>query len=109
MISNKEYSKLVKKYSHNSPIIKDCFNAFWIGGLICAIGQGFQNLYEYLGMNKDNAGTLVSITLIFLGYLQLLLAGTTTLQKSVVQVHLYLLPVLQTLLPLLLLNLKVKV
>ena len=69
MISNKEYSKLVKKYSHNSPIIKDCFNAFWIGGLICAIGQGFQNLYEYLGMNKDNAGTLVSITLIFLGIL----------------------------------------
>lgn len=69
MISNKEYSKLVKKYSHNSPIIKDCFNSFWIGGLICAIGQGFQNLYEYLGMNKDNAGTLVSITLIFLGIL----------------------------------------
>lgn len=69
MISNKEYSKLVKKYSHNSPIIKDCFNAFWLGGLICAIGQGFQNLYEYLGMNKDNAGTLVSITLIFLGIL----------------------------------------
>lgn len=69
MISNKEYSKLVKKYSHNSPIIKDCFNAFWTGGLICAIGQGFQNLYEYLGMNKDNAGTLVSITLIFIGIL----------------------------------------
>lgn len=69
MISNKEYSKLVKKYSHNSPIIKDCLNAFWIGGLICAIGQGFQNLYQYLGMNKENSGTLVSITLIFLGIL----------------------------------------
>lgn len=69
MISNKEYSKLVKKYSHNSPIIKDCLNAFWIGGLICTIGQGFQNLYQYLGMNKENTGTLVSITLIFFGIL----------------------------------------
>lgn len=69
MISNKEYDKLVKKYSHNSPIFMDCLKAFLIGGLICAIGQGFQNLYQYLGMDKDNAGTLVSVTLVFLGIL----------------------------------------
>ena len=69
MISNKEYDKLVQKYSHNSPIWKDCLMAFLIGGLICAIGQGFQNLYQYLGMNKDNAGSMVSVTLVFLGIL----------------------------------------
>lgn len=69
MISNKEYDKLVKKYSHKSPMLLDCVKAFFIGGLICSIGQGFQNLYQYLGMNKDNAGSLVSVTLIFLGIL----------------------------------------
>ena len=97
------------KYSHNSPIIKDCFNAFWIGGLICAIGQGFQNLYEYLGMNKDNAGTLVSITLIFIGILITFIGWYDNIAKIGGAGTLYLLPVLQTLLPLLLLNLKVKV
>ncbi len=69
MITNKEYDVLVKKYSHKSPIFKDCIKAFLIGGLICTIGQGLQNLYQYLGMNKDDAGSLVSVTLVFLGIL----------------------------------------
>jgi stage V sporulation protein AC len=68
-MTNQEYNKLVQKYSHKSPILKDCIKAFLIGGLICAIGQGFMNLYEYLGINKDDAGTLVSVTLVFLGIL----------------------------------------
>ena len=69
MISKQEYSKLVKKYSHNSPIFKDCILAFLFGGGICTIGQGFQNLYQYLGFNKDDAGCFVSVTLVFLGVL----------------------------------------
>ncbi|MCH5202034.1 MAG: stage V sporulation protein AC [Oscillospiraceae bacterium] len=69
MISNKEYDKLVKKYSHKSPILKDCIKAFLIGGLICTIGQGLQNLYQYFGIDKDSAGSLVSVTLVFIGIL----------------------------------------
>lgn len=69
MISNKEYDKLVKKYSHKSPILKDCTKAFFIGGLICTIGQSLQNLYQYLGLDKDSAGSLVSVTLVFIGIL----------------------------------------
>jgi stage V sporulation protein AC len=68
-MTNKEYNLIVQKYSHKSPILKDCIKAFLIGGLICAIGQGFMNLYEFLGINKDDAGTLVSVTLVFLGIL----------------------------------------
>ena len=33
------YNEYVKQKSPNSPILKDCFNAFWVGGLICSIGQ----------------------------------------------------------------------
>ena len=49
-MTEKEYAKLVKELSPPSPMGKDCFNAFWIGGLICAIGQVFINLYTSLGL-----------------------------------------------------------
>ena len=64
---NKEtYKKLTEKASPNSPILKDMCFAFLIGGLICAIGQVFMNIYMSLGLEKDISSTLVSITLILL-------------------------------------------
>ena len=59
-----EYGKLVKDMAPKSPIVKDCFNAFWIGGLICAIGQAFMNLYSYWGLGETDAGTATSMTLV---------------------------------------------
>lgn len=44
----KEYSEYVKKVGPKSPIWKDCFNAFWTGGLICLLGQLIQNGYVYV-------------------------------------------------------------
>ena len=55
-MTEKEYAKLVKDRSPKSPIWKDCFNAFWIGGLICAIGQGIRNGYMALGLAEEQAG-----------------------------------------------------
>ena len=52
-----------------SPIVKDCFNAFWIGGLICAIGQLILNGYTALGLDETNAGTATSMTLVALSAL----------------------------------------
>lgn len=63
-MTNKDYGRLVKEYSPNSPIVKDCFNAFWIGGLICCIGQFFLNWYQDLGLSKEDAGTGCSMTLV---------------------------------------------
>ena len=37
--TNKQYNDLVDKKTPNSPILKNCFNAFWVGGLICSVGQ----------------------------------------------------------------------
>ena len=43
--------------------------AFFVGGAICTLGQVLRNLYESLGLSGDDAGTAVSVTLIFLSAL----------------------------------------
>ena len=63
-MTKKDYEQLVKEHSPNSPIVKDCVNAFWIGGLICCIGQFFLNWYQDLGLDKEAAGTACSCTLV---------------------------------------------
>ena len=68
-MTEKEYAELVKKLSPKSPILKDCVGAFVIGGLICALGQVFMNIYEALGLNKTDTGTATCISLIFLSAL----------------------------------------
>ena len=68
-MTEKEYAELVKKLSPKSPILKDCAGAFVIGGLICALGQAFMNIYEALGLNKTDTGTATCISLIFLSAL----------------------------------------
>ena len=59
-----EYSKYVDKKSPNSPILKNCFNAFWVGGSICTIGQIIMEYSKYKGFDQNSAGTIVSIILI---------------------------------------------
>lgn len=68
-MTEKEYEKLVEDLAPKSPILRDCFNAFWIGGLICTIGQVFLNCYSAWGLDKDAAGTATSITLVCLSAL----------------------------------------
>ena len=62
--TNKEYQEYVDKKSPNSPILKNCFNAFWVGGLICVIGQIIMQICTSRGLSKEQAGTVVSIILI---------------------------------------------
>lgn len=62
--TQKEYNEYVKQKSPNSPILKDCFNAFWVGGLICSIGQIILDFCMYKGMDNTSASTVVSIVLI---------------------------------------------
>ena len=68
-MTEKEYGKLIADMAPKSPIVKDCFNAFWIGGLICAIGQLILNGYTALGLDKTDAGTATSMTLVALSAL----------------------------------------
>ena len=64
--TNKDYQEYVNKKSPNSPIIKNCFNSFWTGGLICTIGQIIMEICKYNNLSEVASGTIVSISLIFL-------------------------------------------
>ena len=59
-----KYSDYVDKKSPNSPILKNCINAFWVGGLICSIGQIIFDFCTYKGLDTQNANTVVAIVLI---------------------------------------------
>lgn len=63
-ITDGEYDKMTKKASPPSKKLKNCSFAFLIGGLICAIGEGFSILYEYLGIGEEDVKFLVPATLI---------------------------------------------
>ncbi len=62
--TKKDYQNYVDQKSPNSPILKNCFNAFWVGGLICSIGQIIFNYCKYRGMDVQMSNTIVSIILI---------------------------------------------
>lgn len=67
--SNEEYKKLVKKHEPHSPILKNCFFAFLVGGLICFAGQWLAFLYMWLGVSEENSYVLVTVTYIVLASL----------------------------------------
>ena len=68
-MTNEEYGRLVGKLSNPSPMGQDLTWAFLVGGGISALGQALLNGYQRLGMEKDEASTAVSVTLIFLAVL----------------------------------------
>ena len=63
-LSNQEYSRLVQAHAKASPLWRDTAWAFGVGGGICVIGQALLNLYQNLGLDQDQAGTAVSVTLV---------------------------------------------
>ena len=65
-MTEKEYIKLANDIAPRSPMGKDCFHAFWIGGLICTLGQLLINGYMALGLERQDASTLASMTLVVL-------------------------------------------
>lgn len=62
--TKKDYQNYVDKKTPNSPILKNCFNAFWVGGLICVIGQLINSYCKFQGLDTQTSGTIVSIILI---------------------------------------------
>lgn len=62
--TNHQYSDYVDKKTPNSPILKNCFNAFWVGGLICTIGQFIFDYCKFKELSETACSTTVSIILI---------------------------------------------
>lgn len=64
--SKQTYAAYADKRAKKSPLIKDLLAAFAVGGGICVLGQALRDLYLALGFGKEDAGTLVCVTVIFL-------------------------------------------
>ena len=68
-MTKQEYSDYVSKKSPPSKVGRNLIRAFVSGGLICCVGQLILNAYTSAGLEKDPAGAVTSITLIFIGAL----------------------------------------
>ena len=65
-----QYAELVKSMAPKSDIKKGLLRAFWVGGLICVIGQGIKDVFTcILGWGMDSASSAASILLILLSAL----------------------------------------
>ena len=60
---------MLKKYSPRSRILRDTVLAFIFGGGICVLGELCSRLYLALGIERETAGMLVTVTLILLASL----------------------------------------
>ena len=64
------YAQLVERLSPRSKIAEGLFRAFWVGGVICMIGQGITDIYAYgFRWGAQACATATSITQIFLSAL----------------------------------------
>ena len=61
------YRRYADARAPRSPLVKDCARAFFVGGVICLLGQSFKDVYMGLcGLEEETAATLTSVTLILL-------------------------------------------
>lgn len=66
--NEKKYKDYVDEISPKPTYVKNYILAFIVGGIICMIGQGINDAYMNIGgLNKQDAASYTSITLIFIG------------------------------------------
>ena len=68
-VNKNEYGEYIKEFCPNSPMWMNLLKAFVIGGLICTIGQLILNGFSALGLDKEEAATATSVSLVFLSAL----------------------------------------
>lgn len=63
----KDYSRIIKRNAIKPKYLRNSLVAFITGGMVGVIGQGLSDLYINLfNMNKDNANSLMIVTLILI-------------------------------------------
>ncbi|RFU68207.1 stage V sporulation protein AC [Bacillus sp. V59.32b] len=69
-----EYQILQNQREIKRPVLMNCIKAFFVGGLICAIGQAIQFFYIYYfdftekTAGNPTTGTLIFITMLLTGF-----------------------------------------
>ncbi len=70
MMDKKTYKRFADAHAPRSPLLKNCLNAFLVGGLICLLGEILRTIYNNpLMLPLEDASALTSITLVFLAAL----------------------------------------
>ena len=65
-----QYDELVKSIEPKRPILKNCIKAFFIGGIICTIGQCLQSIFiTYFNFNDETSVGPTLVVLIFVAAL----------------------------------------
>jgi len=68
--TQQEYQAFAKAREPARPVWKNSIRAFWVGGLICLIGQGISEFYmTFFEFNERTAGNPTVATLIFISVL----------------------------------------
>ncbi len=63
----REYQEMVARVKPKPPVLRNSLWAFFIGGLICTVGQGILELFKATGLNAEEAQAATSIVLIGVG------------------------------------------
>lgn len=64
--TDKEYDKMAKKASPNSPKLTNCIKAFIFGGAICTFGEFLNYIWDRMGYSEDYAKALTPSVLIII-------------------------------------------
>ncbi|WP_335869929.1 stage V sporulation protein AC [Bacillus sp. 2205SS5-2] len=66
----KYYEKLEQKHETKRPILINCIKAFFVGGVICIIGQAISYFYiYYFNFTEQTAGNPTVATMVFIAML----------------------------------------
>lgn len=68
-VTPEQYKLLAQQFTPKPTVVKNVVRAFVVGGIICAIGQIIINLFATFGLNRIEASTAATVTMIFLGAL----------------------------------------
>ncbi|MDP4105954.1 MAG: stage V sporulation protein AC [Bacillota bacterium] len=64
------YQQLEQKYELKRPVLKNCVKAFFVGGLICTVGQAISYFYiYYFNFTEQTAGNPTVATMVFFAML----------------------------------------
>ena len=63
----KAYNEMVDRLTPKTPKVKGFLRAFWVGGLICALGQAIGALGGALGLSYQQLPMFSASVLVFLG------------------------------------------
>lgn len=68
-MTNDEYKQYSDSRQPRSNMLGNMFKAFWVGGVICCIGQLINDLFMQQGLNIPDASSATSVTLVLIGAL----------------------------------------